>query len=133
MYLNRIVSFFRNQKSTIFRSLYFRNLVLILGLRPIFWTRDLGLQGVILRDPSPYLRKFRRKPRKTPNLWVDKSDRGLNLVPFVYSFEKTTLGHWWGYFFLKQETMKKSNVLDILKCDEKQSRDLENSRFKKCF
>ena len=23
--------------------------------------------GVFLRDPSPYLRKFRRKPRKTPN------------------------------------------------------------------
>ena len=23
--------------------------------------------GVFLRDPSPYLRGFRRKPRKTPN------------------------------------------------------------------
>ena len=23
--------------------------------------------GVFLRDPSPYLREFRRKPRKTPN------------------------------------------------------------------
>ena len=23
--------------------------------------------GILLRDPSPYLREFRRKPRKTPN------------------------------------------------------------------
>ena len=23
--------------------------------------------GVFLKDPSPYLREFRRKPRKTPN------------------------------------------------------------------
>ena len=26
-----------------------------------------SMAGVFLRDPSPYLREFRRKPRKTPN------------------------------------------------------------------
>ena len=54
-------------------------------------TRDLGLGGmpsvgVSLRDPSPYLSEFRRKPRKTTNGWVDKRDRGLNLVPPVFQF-----------------------------------------------
>ena len=34
------------------------------GPRPI---GGLPSMGVFLRDPSPYLRKFRRKPRKTPN------------------------------------------------------------------
>ena len=39
-----------------------------------------------LRDPSPYLPEFRRKPRKTPNGYVDKRDRGLNLAPPVFHF-----------------------------------------------
>ena len=33
--------------------------------------------GVFLRYPSPYLRDFRRKPRKTPHCYVDKRDRRL--------------------------------------------------------
>ena len=33
--------------------------------------------GVFLRDPSPYLREFRRKPRKTPNGLVNKRNRGI--------------------------------------------------------
>ena len=28
---------------------------------------DMLSVGAFLRDPSPYLREFRRKPRKTPN------------------------------------------------------------------
>ena len=39
--------------------------------------------GVFLRDPRPYLRKFQRKPRRTPNGYADKHDRGLNLAPPV--------------------------------------------------
>ena len=45
---------------------------------------DLGLWvgfppwGVFLRDPSPYLCKFRRKPWKTPNVWIDKRERDFN-------------------------------------------------------
>ena len=35
-----------------------------IGPRPI---GGLPSVGVFLRDPSPYLREFRRKPRKTPN------------------------------------------------------------------
>ena len=31
--------------------------------------------GIFLRDPSSYLRKFRRKPRKTPKDKVDNRDR----------------------------------------------------------
>ena len=58
----------------------------LLVLRPIF---SLGTQAyrwsvlhrVFLKDPSPYLRKFRRKSLKTPNGQFDKSDHGLNLVP----------------------------------------------------
>ena len=43
--------------------------------------------GVFLRDPNPYLRKFRRKPRKTPNGYkVDKRDRESNSPPPVYQF-----------------------------------------------
>ena len=42
--------------------------------------------GVFLRDPSPYLREFRRKPRKTPKCNINKCDRGLNLAPPVYQF-----------------------------------------------
>ena len=43
--------------------------------------------GVFLRDTSPYLREFWRKPRKTMNGFVDKRDRELNSVPLVYQFE----------------------------------------------
>ena len=45
------------------------------GPRPIGGVPSLG---VFLKDPSPYLREFRRKPRKTPNGQVDKLDRGFN-------------------------------------------------------
>ena len=40
--------------------------------------------GVFLRDPSPYLHEFRRKPQKTLNGCVDKRDRGMNLASLVY-------------------------------------------------
>ena len=40
--------------------------------------------GIFLRDPSPHVRAFRRKPRKTPNDYVDKRDRGLKLAPPVF-------------------------------------------------
>ena len=39
-----------------------------------------------LRDPSPYLREFQRKPGKTPNGYADKRNRGLNLAPPVLQF-----------------------------------------------
>ena len=44
--------------------------------------------GVFLREPSPYLRQFRRKPRKTPKGQVYKRDRGLNLALPVYQFSE---------------------------------------------
>ena len=37
---------------------------------PLVRPRTIGEMpsvGIILRDPDPYLRVFRRKPRKTPN------------------------------------------------------------------
>ena len=48
---------------------------LVVGVKADCLTRDLSLQvecppwGVFLKDPSPYLREFRRKPlsEKTPN------------------------------------------------------------------
>ena len=46
--------------------------------------------GVFLKDPSPYLREFRRKTRKTLNGEVDKRDRGLNLTPPVYKLWSET-------------------------------------------
>ena len=58
--------------------------------------------GVFLRYPSPYLREFRRKPRKTPNGWVDKRDRGLNLAPPVFQFWALPLCHWWGADILNE-------------------------------
>ena len=45
--------------------------------------------GVILRDLSPYLSQFQRKPRKTPN-GFDKRNRVLNPEPLVYQFESRT-------------------------------------------
>ena len=33
--------------------------------------------GVFLRDPNLYLCEFRRKPRKTPNDWVNKRSRDI--------------------------------------------------------
>ena len=41
---------------------------------------------VFLRNPSPYLRKFRRKPRKTQNGWVDMRERNLKLTLPVFQF-----------------------------------------------
>ena len=43
-------------------------------------------EGVFLRDPNRYLREFQRKPPKTPNGYVDKRDRGLNLAPPINQF-----------------------------------------------
>ena len=42
--------------------------------------------GVFLRDPSPYLREFWRKPRKTPNGYVDKRDQRLKPASPIYPF-----------------------------------------------
>ena len=42
--------------------------------------------GFLLSDPSPYLREFQRKPRKTLKDYVDKRDRGMSLAPLVYQF-----------------------------------------------
>ena len=42
--------------------------------------------GVFLGDSSQYLHEFRRKPRKTPNGWIDKRDRSLNLAPPIFQF-----------------------------------------------
>ena len=44
----------------------------VVGFKADCLTRDQALGGmpsvgVFLRDPSPYLRDFQRKPRKTPN------------------------------------------------------------------
>ena len=49
-------------------------------------TGGVPFVGVFLRDPSPYLSKFRRKPRKTRNGLVDKSDQGLNLASPIFQF-----------------------------------------------
>ena len=40
--------------------------------------------GVFLRDPSPYLRNFRRKPLQTSNGQVNMCDGELNLAPPIY-------------------------------------------------
>ena len=51
--------------------------------------RPIGVMpsvGVFQRDSSPYLREFRRKPRKTPNGLVDMRDRGMDPAPPVYQF-----------------------------------------------
>ena len=51
------------------------------GIKADCLKKDLGLKvgcppwGVFLRDPSPYVRKFRSKPQITPNDLVDKRDR----------------------------------------------------------
>ena len=51
---------------------FLRGWLLVVGFKADCLTRDIGLGGmpsvgVFLRDPSPYLREFRRKSRKTPN------------------------------------------------------------------
>ena len=50
---------------------YYTGWLMVVGLSPIARLWDLGggmpSVGVFLRDPGPYLREFRRKPRKTPN------------------------------------------------------------------
>ena len=48
---------------------------LVVGVKADYHIRDLGLWWnallvVFLRDPSPYLLEFQRKPRKTPNGFV---------------------------------------------------------------
>ena len=64
--------------------------LLVVGVKADCLTRDLSQKveclpwGAFLRDPNPYLRKFRRKPRKTPNGQVDQHDLGMNLAPPVY-------------------------------------------------
>ena len=47
---------------------------------------DMPSVGVFLRDSNPYLREFRRKPRKTPSDWVDKRDRESKPAPPIYQF-----------------------------------------------
>ena len=50
------------------------------------------VEGVFLRYPGPYLRKFWRNLRKTLNGQVDKRDRGSNwLLPFISFEDKTAL------------------------------------------
>ena len=53
-----------------------------------------GVSSVVgfLRDPSPYLREFRRKPRKIPYGWVDKRDRELHLALPAYHFISAATG-----------------------------------------
>ena len=51
--------------------------------------------GIFLMDASQYLRKFRRKPRKTPKDLVDKRDRKPNPAPPVFqvlSAERSATG-----------------------------------------
>ena len=57
----------------------------------------VSLVGIFLRNPSPYLREFRRKPQKTPNDQVKKRDQGLNLATPVSQFQALPLRHWWGF------------------------------------
>ena len=64
---------------------------LVVSFKADCLTRDLSLLGlglceVFLRDPSPYLREFRRKPPKTSNGQVDIHDRGLYMALPVYQF-----------------------------------------------
>ena len=47
-------------------------------------TGEVPSVGVFLRDSTPYLCEFRRKPWKTPNGLVDKRKLGLNLALPVY-------------------------------------------------
>ena len=55
------------------------------------WAVEGGYSaGVFLRDSSPYLREFWRKPRKKPNDLVDKRDSGLNPSPTVYQIKRRT-------------------------------------------
>ena len=71
---------------------------LVVHLSSIVRLWDLGMPsvGVFLREPSPYFRELRRKPRKTLNAYVDKRDRGLNLAPSVFHFWTLPLCNWWG-------------------------------------
>ena len=71
---------------------------MVVGVKADCLSRDLGLWvecppwKVFQRDSSPYLSKFRRKPRKTPNGKVDKRDRGMNLAPPIYHFLSAVTG-----------------------------------------
>ena len=57
---------------------------MVVGSKTNFLTSDLDLWveclpwDVFLRVPNPYLHVFRRKPRKTPNDWVEKARQWLN-------------------------------------------------------
>ena len=67
---------------------------------------------VFLRDNSPYLCEFRRKPWKTPNGKVDKRDQGLNLAP---AFSAVALRHWWGFLlFQKQNVFETQKLCDLV-------------------
>ena len=48
---------------------------------------ELFSVGDFLRDPSPYLREFQRKPLRTPNGQVDMRDRDLTWYLPSSSFE----------------------------------------------
>ena len=62
--------------------------VLIVG----FKVDCLAWGGVFLRDPSPYIREFRKKTPKTPKSYVDKRERWMNLVSPVYLFLSSAIG-----------------------------------------
>ena len=59
------------------------------GPRPL---RGVHSVGVFLRDLSPYLCEFQRKPRRTPNGWVDTGSEPGTSGLSVLSAEP--LGHW---------------------------------------
>ena len=48
--------------------------------------------GIFLREPSPNLYEFCRKPWKTPKGYADKRNRRMNLAPTVYQFLNAAAG-----------------------------------------
>ena len=76
--------------------------------------------GVFLRDPRQYLHEIRKKPRKTPNGYVDKHDRGLNLAPPVFQFWALPLCHWWSEIQLSTHltifSRKHSRTFKLIAC-----------------
>ena len=69
---------------------------LVVGLTPIIFMRNLFLMEipflvVFLKDPRPYLREFRRKPRETPIGQVNMRDQDIKLDTFVYQFSEQNL------------------------------------------
>ena len=57
--------------------------------------------GIFLSDPSPYLREFRRKSRKTPNDWADKYPGIEPSTSHQPVLRAEPLGHWWGFYTRK--------------------------------